>query len=1410
MPSVYDSASQHSSCMFCDDFVSADGVSLVVNVLQRDSIPPDVNYSTRQGCYTIALQLLRLLLCGQDITGQIRLTIDQRRASTGSVGAAVGSGSRPPSVEVDPATAGRAIQMMRVADFTDMIACFMRVSWAAAAGKLNLASATPPMRDCNSMTGSWQSNCSTRSRQSSTGSTASSGSETENQSLHAGVCVRQSKVSAKDANIAKEALELLVTCLQLRSHMLSCFYTLPFVADFIIEVLVGSPHSEIRDVALKQFYCLSQTVLTPGESAGHQQNPHHFVLQILLKARLPFWVCSSNTRGASYRLLKQCTQYFKLRCRLLKHLTADDQRHLQLNVVSMLSDEIDWLRNFVTSQNEHVHETDNLLLAGHLTLLNTLLTCDGIDKTLSGEQLVHDLLHDFIFPASKLIMDDSGKDVEKSLVSPKCSTSDCRIAAYDLLLELADGCLENLTAICRELVSMHHQVHPESAKQWEHMPPVTGRSAADFVGLKNGGATCYMNSVLQQLYMTPGVVESVLAVNDEQIEEDSVFCQVQQVFGHLLESQLQFYEPEVFWKVFRLWGQTVNIRDQQDALDFYQAIIDQMDEQLKKIGKELIFKKKFQGVFSDQKICKDCLHRYEREEIFFALNVTVKNATLQDSLDQFVKGELLEGDNAYFCEKCGQKRTAIKRMCIKTLPPHLCIQLKRFDYDWEANRALKFDDHFKFPWVLDMEPYTAEGMARREDESKTKTDTSDSVDNGLVINTCSVSTQIYYELAGVVVHSGQANAGHYYSFIKDRRGSYVSNPNKGKWYKFNDTVVESFEMTDATIEAECFGGRYEVKVYDQSSSFPEERLRYWNAYLLFYEKVEEERGPLSAKKSKVVMWRNPHEKPSMKRNSDSLVELTELVHKGEKRGLFPDRMPAHIQQVVRDKNLRFMKNRDVYDPNYFTFVRKLVSRNMACATEPAYEAMCCESLQLAIKFLLNTYFHTSSRLRDEMEEWQACVSGLVTRCKAACLWLVDFLSSEEGAANFKPLLLECPSKDIRTAFANILEKTISCFFMHGGVATHKNFSGLVENLLRLLAKDVSDNYHNCSQYFHVLNSYVQLGTKACSHMNGRKGFQRLVDFLLGPGPVSSSTDQSVTRKWSSLQAREFGCLHNTLAVLILNCDVSPFRTDNKENFSVRLPQTVTPQIYLKMSAQMQTFVFGTESKRYIREVVLALREVTSGLDNVQDMLLCCSFCNSDFTMAVLKNLMYQYVSAPSNELKGVFSALMELLLLEDVLQLKRLKCVIDGHVDTDDMHYEGLLAVIRSNHVNDSRRSYQSVKFLVTLANKCPVAKDYLLQSSTKWQWAVNWLKTKMSDDWALQPSSTASNEDSNSKSFQRTMSAQDTLDEANALLKELETHSDAEAMDTLSGGDTDHNDDMWTDSPKVEPSKDALDEVDK
>lgn len=52
----------------------------------------------------------------------------------------------------------------------------------------------------------------------------------------------------------------------------------------------------------------------------------------------------------------------------------------------------------------------------------------------------------------------------------------------------------------------------------------------------------------------------------------------------------------------------------------------------------------------------DLLIRYEREEAFMALNLGVTSCqSLEISLDQFVRGEVLEGSNAYYCEKCKEK-----------------------------------------------------------------------------------------------------------------------------------------------------------------------------------------------------------------------------------------------------------------------------------------------------------------------------------------------------------------------------------------------------------------------------------------------------------------------------------------------------------------------------------------------------------------------------------------------------------------------------------------------------------------------------------------------------------------------------------------------------------------------------------
>ena len=79
-------------------------------------------------------------------------------------------------------------------------------------------------------------------------------------------------------------------------------------SDFIVDLLVGSPHPDVRHMALEQFWLLSQTQVSAagvGDASGGGgvglQTPQQFLLNAIHTARLPFWVSSSSTRGSSLR-----------------------------------------------------------------------------------------------------------------------------------------------------------------------------------------------------------------------------------------------------------------------------------------------------------------------------------------------------------------------------------------------------------------------------------------------------------------------------------------------------------------------------------------------------------------------------------------------------------------------------------------------------------------------------------------------------------------------------------------------------------------------------------------------------------------------------------------------------------------------------------------------------------------------------------------------------------------------------------------------------------------------------------------------------------------------------------------------------------------------------------------------------
>lgn len=158
----------------------------------------------------------------------------------------------------------------------------------------------------------------------------------------------------------------------------------------------------------------------------------------------------------------------------------------------------------------------------------------------------------------------------------------------------------------------------------------------------------------------------------------------------------------------------------------------------------------------------------------------------------------------------------------------------------------KVNTHFSFPMKLDMSGYVEKTLLPQQcQESKAETIEdasqiepkstmeSELMDSFTVDDT--TNEQYEYSLIGVTVHTGNADGGHYYSFIKERNGPHPHAPDR--WFLFNDAEVKQFDPSQ--IEAECFGGEMTSKTYDTVTEkyldFSFEKTN--SAYMLFYERV---------------------------------------------------------------------------------------------------------------------------------------------------------------------------------------------------------------------------------------------------------------------------------------------------------------------------------------------------------------------------------------------------------------------------------------------------------------------------------------------------------------------------------------------------------------------------------------------
>ena len=379
--------------------------------------------------------------------------------------------------------------------------------------------------------------------------------------------------------------------------------------------------------------------------------------------------------------------------------------------------------------------------------------------------------------------------------------------------------------ISKKIIIQHTKILPKRTGL-PLFSPLRDFSKEKYIGLRNFGATCYLNSLFQQMFMIPTFYQDLFKFNivKENENEDlihSTIYNMQLSFINLKKSCMPFYPPIDFIKSFKsaFNGEPINLGIQQDTDEFLAILCDELEKEAKKYGKENFLENSFKGKITNEIVSLEKEYPYYSQTVepFYRITLDIKgHNNLEDALDSYIKGEVLEGDNQYYVEKYKKKISILKRTSIKKIGNQIIIHLKRFEFDFYTFQNNKLNDYLKFPLKINFKKWTRAYLRMNEvnkDENNENNIISEEEKENLI------DEKMNYELTGILIHSGASlQSGHYYSFIKDQK--------ENKWYKFNDSNISEYDI-DNDLEKECFGN-IDSKINQYGKG----------AYLLFYTKQE--------------------------------------------------------------------------------------------------------------------------------------------------------------------------------------------------------------------------------------------------------------------------------------------------------------------------------------------------------------------------------------------------------------------------------------------------------------------------------------------------------------------------------------------------------------------------------------------
>ncbi|CAG9329496.1 unnamed protein product [Blepharisma stoltei] len=529
---------------------------------------------------------------------------------------------------------------------------------------------------------------------------------------------------------------------------------------------------------------------------------------------------------------------------------------------------------------------------------------------------------------------------------PKCKNIETRQAGFELLYDLCKNS-DFLSKVTNLLEKFHYDNSWRSnhKSDWNRFSLQNEKSLTGFTGIRNLGCTCYMNSLIQSLYTIPSLRDGILYIPTV-ASEDNVLFQLKRIFSGLKNSDKPFISTRKFCRAYKdCDGNPVNLYEQKDADEFFGNLMERLENALKGSNYENLVQSHFGGYQVLEIESKDCPHKTQRFEPFLTIPIEVKNKRmLSEGLKSLVEGEILEADNAYLCEQCHIKVKALKRVSIKCLPNYLMLALRRFEFNFETMKPSKLNEYFEFPSELDMEPYTQEGLKNLENGS-------------------GVFEKNYYnyKLRGIIIHTGDAERGHYYSFIYDFK--------KKSWINFNDTMV--YEIPETEIAANAFGG------FLKNTTTGEIKQKITNGYLLLYERIKKYR------------LRNPESDEIEKINLNTSYGGVDI-----------------FERLYKEKNKKYWKIKYVFGYEYAWFINEMTKLENP-----------------PVKFIIENFLAIQIRNRDRGGQFMSLVKAITRMLEQEenADW---FLEKITDAKILKEILFMCPVSEVRKIIVELAEQAL--------------------------------------------------------------------------------------------------------------------------------------------------------------------------------------------------------------------------------------------------------------------------------------------------------------------------------------------------------------------------------------------------